>query len=411
MSRRVLAVLGIGLLWALSVVVTPAGAAKTDRYIVVLEQNAGPPGQVASRQASKYDATVDFVYRHALKGWAGTLRRSDLDDLRADPSVAYVTADRPVSVSQEQPSQVLPTGIDRVDGELSSAASGDGAGETDVDVAVIDTGIDPHPDLDVVGGTNCLSGGSGTADANGHGTHVAGTAAAKDDGIGVVGVAPGARLSAVRVLSGGGSGSFASVICGVDFVTANADTIEVANMSLSGGGADDGNCGLTNNDPLHTAICNSVDAGVTYAVAAGNAAADAANRVPAAYNEVITVSALADFDGQPGGAAGDVQCNPGGSVESDDTFAFFSNFGSDIDVIAPGVCILSTWKNSGYNEINGTSMATPHAAGAAALFLSGRPTASPQQVRNALRSNGTFNYDGSEDPDGIKEPLVNVAEF
>jgi subtilisin family serine protease len=300
--------------------------------------------------------------------------------------------------------QTLPTGIDRIDGELSSTASGNGSGSVDVDVAVIDTGIDlTHPELNVVGGINCSTGNSFN-DGNGHGSHVAGTIAARDNDIGVVGVAPGARLWAVRVLNNRGSGSFADVICGIDWVTAHASTIEVANMSLSGSGADS-TCG-SNVDPMHEAICRSVAAGVTYAVAAGNQHVDAATRVPAAYDEVMTISALADFDGKPGGRTA-----PTCRADEDDTFANFSDFGADVDLIAPGVCILSTWKGGGYNTISGTSMATPHAAGAAALYKSTHPAATPAQVKSALQAAGTANWNNADDPDGIKEKLVNVSSF
>src|SRR4029079_10876717 len=135
----------------------------------------------------------------------------------------------------------------------------------------------------------------------------------------------------------------------------------------------------TNNDPEHKAICNAVARGVTFAVAAGNDGLNAANTVPASYDEVITVSALADFNGQPGGGAA-ATCRS----DVDDTFADFSNYGPDVDIIAPGVCIYSTWKGGGYNTISGTSMASPHVAGAAALYKSTHPGASPQQVKDAL---------------------------
>ncbi len=165
-----------------------------------------------------------------------------------------------------------------------------------------------------------------------------------------------------------------------------ASTIQIANMSLSGlvgPGADDNNyCGNTNDDALHRAICNSVAAGVTYVVAAGNSSGDASQEVPAAYDEVITVSALADYDGRPfEGAANTCNRDP----QIDDDFAFFSNFGPDVDIGAPGVCIRSTWKGSGrhpngtYNTISGTSMASPHVAGAATLYKSTHPSAFPGQ--------------------------------
>jgi subtilisin family serine protease len=141
-------------------------------------------------------------------------------------------------------------------------------------------------------------------------------------------------------------------------------------------------------------------------VAAGNEADDAKNHVPAAYDEVVTVSALADFNGQPGGGAA-----PTCRADEDDTFANFSNYGADVDIIAPGVCILSTWKRAGYNTISGTSMATPHVAGGAALYASTHPTASPAQVKSALQAAGTTNWTPTQDPDGVQEKLLNVATF
>ena len=403
MRRRLLLGSMVTLLVAGVVWLPVAGAAApTSGYIVVLKGSVGSPGAVAAEQAQARDLTVGHVYRHALKGYSAVMTAADAQALRADPRVASVTSDRPVHLDQ----QVLPTGIDRVDGELSSTVSGDGAGSVDVDVAVIDTGIDPtHPDLNVAGGVNCAP-GQGFDDRNGHGSHVAGTIAAKDNDLGVVGVAPGARLWAVRVLNPGGLGSFASVICGVDWVTARSDVIEVANMSLGGSGTEPSGRGCATGDAFHDAVCSSVAAGVTYTVAAGNEADDAANHVPAAYDEVITVSALADFDGKPGGLG-----SPTCRADEDDTLANFSNFGADVDLIAPGVCILSTYKRSGYATFSGTSMASPHAGGAAALYLASHPSATPAQVKRALQAAGNLNWNNADDPDGIKEPLVNVDAF
>jgi subtilisin family serine protease len=377
-------------------------AAPTSSYIVVLNGSVGSPGAVAAEQAQARGLTVGHVYRHALKGYSAVMTAANAQGLRADPRVASVTPDRPVQIDQ----QVLPTGIDRVDGELSSTTSGDGAGSVDVDVAVIDTGIDlTHPDLNVAGGVNCAPGRSFN-DSNGHGSHVAGIIAARDNDLGVVGVAPGARLWAVRVLNAGGVGSFADVICGVDWVTANSGMIEVANMSLGGTGTEPAGSGCTTGDAFHDAICRSVVAGVTYTVAAGNEADDAANHVPAAYDEVITVSALADFDGQPGGLG-----SPTCRADEDDTLANFSNFGPDVDLIAPGVCILSTSKRGGYATLSGTSMASPHAGGAAALYKASHPVARPDAVKRALQQAGNLNWNSADDPDGIKETLVNVDAF
>jgi subtilisin family serine protease len=303
--------------------------------------------------------------------------------------------------------QTTPTGIDRVNADLSPTAAIDGVdARVDVDVAVIDTGIDlTHPDLNVhtAGARNCSTGRSAN-DGNGHGTHVAGTIGALDNGIGVVGVAPGARVWPVRVLNNAGSGRWSDVICGIDYVTAHASEIEVANMSLGGPGSDS-QCG-TNQDAVHEAICASVAAGVTYVVSAGNSDQNAAGFVPAAYDEVITVSALADFNGQPGGGAA-----PTCRTDVDDTIADFSNWGPDIDLIAPGVCILSTWKRGGYGTISGTSMASPHVAGGAALYAANHSGALPSEVKSALQNAGSFDWNTSGDPDGIQERLLNVATF
>jgi subtilisin family serine protease len=180
-------------------------------------------------------------------------------------------------------------------------------------------------------------------------------------------------------------------------------------MSLGGSGSDDGkSCAQTTNS-YKKAICNSVGAGVTYAVAAGNESDDARNHVPAAYaiDGMITVSALADFNGLPGGGAA-----PTCRADEDDTLANFSNYGPRVDIIAPGVCILSTWNDGGYNTISGTSMASPHVAGAAALYISkftSRP--SPANVRLALVNAVTTDWNNADDKDNIQEPLLNVGGF
>jgi subtilisin len=404
MTRKIaIASLVVGIVAALGGTSAPATGAGAGRYIVVLKESVAHPRSVAMSHASEHAVEIGFVYRHALKGYSATIPESRVDDLGQDDRVAFISEDRTVTATV----QSVPTGIDRIDADLSATADIDGVDErVPVDVAVIDTGIDiDHPDLNVAGGKNCQKGKSYN-DGNGHGTHVAGTIGAKDNTLGVVGVAPGSRLWAVRVLDNSGSGSWSSVICGIDWVTSMASTIEVANMSLGGTGSDDGNCGLSNGDSLHRAICNSVGAGVTYAVAAGNSAQDASQHVPAAYDEVMTVSALADFDGSPGGLG-----SPTCRTDVDDTFAGFSNFGGDIDLIAPGVCINSAWKGGGYKTISGTSMAAPHVAGAAALYAAMHPGETPSGVKAALQAAGNLGWNNSDDGDSIKEILLNAGSF
>jgi subtilisin len=376
----------------------PAGV--TGDYIVILADSAHA-GSVASDHARSYGAEVGHVYRHALRGYSAHLSGAAVDRIAADRRVAAVRPDGVVTTT----AQTMPTGINRIDAEQSPTAAIDGVdSRVNVDVAVIDTGVDlDHPDLNVhrQGAHNCSTGNSAD-DGNGHGSHVAGTIGALDNNIGVVGVAPGARIWPVRVLNNAGSGTWADVICGIDYVTAHANEIEVANMSLGGSGADSA-CG-TNADAMHEAICASVAAGVTYAVAAGNSASNASGFVPATFAEVITVSALADFNGQPGGGAA-----PTCRSDVDDTLADFSNFGADVDLIAPGVCVLSSWKGGGYNTISGTSMASPHVAGGAALYKATHPSDSPAMVKAALQAAGSTNWSNVDDRDGIKENLLNVA--
>jgi len=328
--------------------------------------------------------------------------------------------------------------VDRVDADLdtNSVDAGNGSGAVNVDIAILDSGIyTKHPDLTIAGGKDCSTDGKNTfSDDNGHGSHVAGTAAAKDNTTGVVGTAPGARLWAVKVLKASGSGRFSDIICGIDWVTDNASTIEVANMSLGGqettnGTADDGNCGNTNNDPMHQAICASVAAGVPYVVAAGNDFEDVSNYVPASYDEVITVSALADYDGLPGGLSPRT-CTQDPQV--DDDFAFFSNFSTlPADrahmLAAPGVCIKSTWKGvkkgrpghsrivPGYKTISGTSMASPHVAGAAAVYVANKnPSATPAQVKSFMLApaNSEAVNQGHTDECGCNpEPVLQMDNY
>jgi subtilisin family serine protease len=330
------------------------------------------------------------TYGTALYGFAARVPKGRLAALERDPRVEVVSADGEVTAV----GQLLPTGIDRIQADRSSTASGNGKGTVlGPGIAILDTGIDPsHADLNVAGGVNCNGKSSSFIDGHGHGTHVAGIVAAKDDDLGVVGIAPAAPVYAVRVLNDKGSGSSSTVVCGVDWVSANAAQlgIGVANMSLSGPGSDDGGCETTK-DALHMAICQSANvAQVTYVVAAGNSNRDFAGEVPAAYNEVLTVTAVTDYNGQPGGGGAINDCD---FPDDDDSAAEFSNWttvGSPDDghtIAAPGVCIRSTWTGGGYETLSGTSMASPHAAGVAALCIArGKCTGGPAAVISQLRS-------------------------
>ncbi|HEV8536931.1 MAG TPA: S8 family serine peptidase [Candidatus Limnocylindria bacterium] len=373
-------------------------------FIVVLN-DAADPFSVANLHSLAYGIQVTHVYAHAIKGYAAGLTAAVRAAIEADPAVLFVSEDREVSLvgGSMAPGQVLSAGIDRIDADRSSARSGDGRGEINLNVAVIDTGIDlDHPDLNVVGGIDCTS-GTGFDDPHVHGTHVAGTVAAIDNATGVVGVAPGARLWAVRVLNKHGFGTTKNVICGIDFVTPTrtnsdpSDDISVANMSLGGPGSDDGNCGNSNKDAFHRAVCASVAAGVTHVVAAGNSGSDFQGSTPAAYDEVLTVTAMADFDGRPGGRSpvpADCAASFAGfPTPTDDAVVFFSNFATTAadqshTVAAPGVCVLSTFPGGGYDQISGTSMASPHVAGTVALCIAAGACAgmTPSQIRAKIVS-------------------------
>ncbi len=390
-------------------------------YIIVLKSSVGAPGILAKEHAATLGARVKTIYRSALKGYAATVPASSLAALRADPRVALVERDHKVTTFEQE----TPTGIKRAFADDNPEIGIDGRDEkrVDADIAILDTGIDyDNPDLNLVGRTDCTVGGgpfatkpvgclddAGTDDA-GHGTHVAGTAAALDNGKGVVGVAPGARLWSVRVLSGG-SGTTSQVIAGVDWVTNHSDQIEVANLSLG--------C-QCEQDALAIAITNSVAQGVTYVVSAGNSSTDAQTFTPANHPDVVTVSALADFDGMPGGKASST-CIP----DEDDTLANYSNFGEVVDVAAPGTCILSTWNTGGLNTISGTSMAAPHISGAAALLASrSKPVdkAGVDAIKDEIVDAGNFNWrdvrpicgrfgcSGEAPPDAVHEPLLDVSD-
>jgi subtilisin family serine protease len=387
--------------------ISPVAAQDTlQSYIVVLRSGTADVPEVAAEVARAYGGQPGFLYQHALKGFSIKASPQAAVAIASNPRVAYVERDMPRSIHV----QTVPTGIQRIFADTNTELDIDVTDDfrVDVDVAVIDTGIDrQHPELNVVGGINCAAGNLFVArcigdgdDDHYHGTHVAGTIAALDNGIGVVGVAPGARLWAVRVLNSKGSGYASWIVAGIDWVAARADTIEVANMSLGGSGY---------SQAEYDAIQGAVNKGVAFAVAAGNSDANASNYSPAAFNNVLTVSALADFDGIAGGLG-----SPTCRTDQDDTLADFSNWGSDVDIAAPGVCIFSTYplERGEYGTLSGTSMASPHVAGALALLASLHNPGDATDVDGLYASiKGAGNSNWTDDSgDGIKEPLLDVSD-
>ncbi len=330
------------------------------RYIAVLKQDTRDTPGAAKALAAQHNLDVDYVYTRAIKGFAFNGSEQAAQALAHRAEVAYVEPDQIYTAFQ----QTVPTGIRRSAAAAVPGLIGSGL-TVDADVAVIDTGLDgTHPDLNVMPGgvrfyqlnANKMKSDSNWQDDHGHGTHVGGTIGALDNDIGVVGVAPGVRLTAVKVLDSSGRGSLSVILAGVDWVAQRADTFEVANMSLGG----------RYSQAMNDAVKAGTQAGVVFVVAAGNSAYPAAWYSPASEPTALTVSALADTDGLPAGFG------PMATTwDADETLAYFSNFGEIVDVCAPGVDIYSTYLMSkgGYTTMSGTSMAAPHAAGAAALYI------------------------------------------
>ncbi|MER5894411.1 S8 family serine peptidase [Streptomyces sp. NPDC001876] len=388
-----------------------AGPKDLGTYVVVLKESVADPAAASAKHTNKYGGTRGAVFSHALKGYAATLTPKQAEALRGDPSVRFVSKERTYRLSQSSrrkpvkpvrcrelqgDGQCLPDWANRINAERSSTRSGDGRGSVKVNVAVVDSGIAGNEaDLNVKGGADCLTGtpvipGTSLNDPNGHGTEVAGVVGARDNNIGIVGVAPGVALWAVKPFpDDGGLASDAAVLCAIDWVTSTRtdddphNDIAVANMSFGSEdtpqGIDDGNCGTVNEDPVHVAVCNAVRAGVTLVASAGNDHFDLTRQGPGAYDEVITATAMDDFDGRPGGkAASDCYGTDYGFYGNADDQATleFSNFArSPADrrhtVAAPGVCVETTDPHgiSHHTFVDGTSFASPGVAGVTALCI------------------------------------------
>ncbi|MBN0045234.1 S8 family peptidase [Streptomyces actuosus] len=363
------ALLAAGLASALPVAAAPAapegriqyeGAANAvaDSYIVTLRSTRA--GSAAGRSlATKYGAAIERTYATALNGYAVSASPTEAKRLAADPAVASVVQNRTFHIDATQPSPPS-WGLDRID-QANRPLDGsytypDSAGQG-VTAYIIDTGVRiTHSDFGgrASYGYDAVDDDNTAQDGHGHGTHVAGTVAGSS-----YGVAKKAKIVAVRVLNNSGSGTTDQVVAGIDWVAQHHSGPSVANMSL-GGGAD---------SVLDTAVRNAIASGVTFAVAAGNDGSNASNYSPARVSEAITV----------------------GATTSSDSRASYSNYGSILDLFAPGSSITSAWNSSdtATNTISGTSMATPHVTGAAALYLADHPTATPSQVGSALADAAT----------------------
>ena len=379
-----------------------------NQFIIYLrdnkESNSIDPIEFYNSELKDTGTELLYVYYHVVKGLAIKIPNEKvLEQLKNNPSVVYIGNDRKIStfINTHIKNQVIPQSVDRVDGESLNNIN---SNFVDADIAILDTGIDlDHADLNVFHERSFIPGTINADDDHGHGTHLAGVAAAKDNSFGVVGIAPGARLWAIKVLESSGTGEISTLIKGLDYINQKPNQVDVAVLSLG--------CECESG-ALDIAINNSIKAGITIVVAAGNEGKDAGTFTPANNPEVITVSAIADTDGKCGGNG------PPTPYGADDMLASFSNYGNVVDISAPGVDIYSTFKSNSYTKLTGTSMAAPHVAGAAALYISSHPEASPQDVKNYLITSGTHlsdlcNGNGhgyfAGDKDSFHEPLLYIG--
>ena len=369
------------------------------------ESNSIDPLEFYNSELKNTETELLYVYDYVVKGFAiKVFNNKVLEQLENNPLVAYVGQDRKIStfINSHTESQIIPQSVDRVDGDIN--LENINSNTVDADIAILDTGIDlDHDDLNVFHEKSFIPEAINADDDHGHGTHLAGIAAAKDNSFGIVGIAPGARLWAIKILESSGMGEISTLIKGLDYINQNSNQIDVAVLSLG--------CECESG-ALDIAIQNTIKNGITIVVAAGNEGKNARTFTPANNPQVITVSAIADTDGKCGGNG------PSTLYGADDMLASFSNFGEVVDISAPGVEIYSTFKSNSYTKLSGTSMAAPHVAGAAALYISLHPEASPKDVKNYLMNSGTNISDLCDgnghgyfvgDRDSSHEPLLYIG--
>ncbi len=358
-----------------------------DTYLVKLDAEPAEVVTTVNNIATVFEVEPIHIFEQATQGFQVDLPIGVADEIASWDEVQYVVIDNPDTYTPppdwEEPDvgdDEEPDGITRIGGSVTSV---DLSG---VGVAVVDTGVDlDHPDLNVVGQYDAVAeaGGddNGGDDGHGHGTHVAGTIGAVADSSGVVGVAPGVDIYAVRVLDDNGSGTYGNIIAGLEWVLTQQE-VRVVNMSLGGMGDP------ASNTMLQDAIQALLDAGIVVCVAAGNEASDTSGFIPAGYDLGIVVSAYDAYGGDNG-------------------FAYFSNYGDAVDITAPGVTITSTYPDGAYAALSGTSMATPHVAGAAAAYIAKYPELTPAEVLTDMLATAE---DGLAGQGGdYPEPMIDVA--
>jgi hypothetical protein len=483
-SRSLGAALGVVSVLALALLATLAPAAMaapaTASYVVVLKDEVAHPAYLAHRHERNRDAEITHVYGVAIKGYSANLTAGQRKAIEKDPNVKYVESDGVIRPK----GQAVGNQLKRVYANLSKLRIDENdvpADRVNADIAILDTGVYQHPDLNIVHRVICVEGGGECVpglpddDRSGHGTHVAGDAAAIDNGIGMVGTAPGARIWSVKVVNRmgyvgsdivgtkfsepadpavdlqEGNAQMSDAIAGIDYVTAHSSEIEVANMSFACS-TEQWGCART---ALAEAIATSVNSGVVWVAAAGHNGKEVAaggkydlRHYPALLSDVITVSAMADYDGLPGSLSNSNGCplekgtqvddrlmGEGNLSKNTDLWPPGSNFGPEVDIAAPGSCVFSTWSpyplNNPYDippEVEygfmyGSSVASALVAGAAAdLAAEFNPSsrADVEKIRATLLSAGNYNWqdlrtflpgDPAVSPDGVQEPLLDMHTF